>query len=139
MDLLDLQLIGWLYAVTCALALGLGVWIVVTLHYGGEGARKPLAKRLLEDFFLFAIWFLGLAGGIGVLLGKSWSLWVLELFCWTLIILFLLSAVSRWRATPPPRGLLLVSLGLFFVPLAVFCLFTIATLRGETAQRVLTG
>jgi hypothetical protein len=139
MDLLNLQLIGWLYAAGCALALGLGVWIVLMLHYGGEGARKPLAARILEDFFLFAIWSLGLAGGIGVLLEKSWSLWVLELFCWTLVILSLLSGYSRWRATPPPRGMLLVSLVLFIVPLVVFCLSTIATLRSETAQRVLTG
>ena len=139
MDLLNLQLIGWLYAAGSALALALGLWIVLTLHYGGVGVRKPLVTRVLEDFLLFAIWVLGLAGGTGVLLEKSWSLWVLELFCWALIILTLLSGVARWRATPPPRAMLFVSLVLFIFPLIVFCLSTIATLRGETAQRLLTG
>ena len=139
MDVLNLQLVGWLFAVGSGLALALGVWIVVALRYGGEGARKQLAARMAEDFFLFVIWLLGLAGGIGVLQEKSWSRWVLELFCWTLIILSLLSGISRWRAAPPPRGLLLVSLLLFIFPLIVFCLTTVATLRGETALRVLTG
>ena len=139
MDVLNLQLVGWLFAVGSGLALALGIWIVGALRYGGEGARKQLAARIAEDFFLFVIWLLGLAGGIGVLQEKSWSRWVLELFCWTLIILSLLSGVSRWRAAPPPRGLLLVSLLLFIFPLIVFCLTTVATLRGETALRVLTG
>jgi len=139
MDVLDLELVGWLFAVGSGLALGLGIGLIVALHYGGEGARKNLAVRVLEDFFLFGIWILGLVGGIGVLQEKSWSRWALELFCWTLIILSLLSGFSRWRTSPPPRGLLLVSLVLFIVPLIVFCLSTIATLRGETAVRVLTG
>lgn len=139
MDVLDLELVGWLIAVGSGLALSLGIGLIVALHYGGEGTRKNLATRVLEDFFLFGIWILGLVGGIGVLQEKSWSRWVLELFCWTLIILSLLSGFSRWRTSPPPRGLLLVSLVLFIVPLIVFCLSTIATLRGETAVRVLTG
>lgn len=139
MDVLNLQLVGWLCAVGSGLALVLGIWLVVALRYGGVGARKQLAARVAEDFFLFVIWLLGLAGGIGVLQEKSWSRWVLELFCWTVIILSLLSGISRWRATPPPRGLLLVSLVLFIFPLIVFCLTTVATLRGDTALRVLTG
>jgi len=139
MDALNLPLVGWLYTVGSALALAIGAWLVVALRYGGVGARKQLAARVAEDFFLFAIWLLGLIGGLGVLQEKSWSRWVLELFCWTLIVLSLLSGISRWRASPPPRGMLLVSLLLFIVPLVVFCLSTVATLRGETALRVLTG
>jgi hypothetical protein len=139
MDVLNLPLLGWLFAVGSGLALGLGLWIVVALRYGGEGARKQLAARVAEDVVLFALWTLGLAGGIGVLQEKAWSRWVLELFCWALIILSVLSGISRWRASPPPRGLLLVSLLLFIFPLIVFCLATVATLRSEIAQRVLAG
>jgi hypothetical protein len=139
MDVLNLQLVGWIYAAGSGLALGLGTWLLAALHRSDEGVRRHLAERVLEDALLFGIWLLGLAGGIGVLQEKAWSLWVLELFCWTLIILSLISGFSRWRAAPPPRGLLLVSLGLFIVPLMVFCLATILTLRSETAQRVLVG
>ena len=139
MDLLNLSLVGWLFALASGLALGLGAWIIVGLHNSGEGERKHLAARVLDDSLLFGIWILGLAGGIGVLLEKSWGRWVLELFCWTLMVLVLLSAFGRWRAAPGPRGLLLVSLALFIVPVIAICVATILTLRGETALRVLAG
>ena len=139
MDVLNLTVIGWLYAIACAAALGFGTWLTVGLHYSGEAARKRLAERALDDSLLFGIWIMGLAGGIGVLLEKSWSRWVLELFCWVLIAMVCLTSFSRWRAAPPPRGLLTVSMALFALPLAAFCIATILTLRGETAVRTLTG
>ena len=98
MDLLSLTLIGWLYSIACGVALGLGVWLTIGLHYSGEDARKQLAARALDDSLLFGIWIMGLAGGVGVLLEKSWSRWVLELFCWVLIVLVGMSSFSRWRA-----------------------------------------
>ncbi len=139
MDILNLALVGWLYTLGAGLAIGMGAWLIIGLHLSGEGVRKQLAARVLDDSLLFGIWILGLAGGVGVLLEKSWSRWVLELFCWTLIVLALLSAFNRWRTTPPPRGMLLLSLTLFLLPLAAICAATILTLRGETALRVLAG
>ena len=79
------------------------------------------------------------SGGLGVLLEKSWSRWVLELFCWVLIFLCFMSGYGRWRALPPPRGLLVLSMVLFFVPVLLVCAATILTLRGETALKVLVG
>ena len=139
MDILNLTLVGWLYSVGCGGALALGIWLIVGLHRSGEDLRRHLAERVIDDSLLFGIWILGVAGGIGVLLEKSWSRWTLELFCWVLIVLAVLSAFSRWRAAPPPRGLLALSLALFVLPLAAICGATILTLRGETAQRVLSG
>lgn len=139
MDLLNLPLIGWLYAIGSGLALVLGAWLTAVIHLRDEAARNELARRALDDSLLFGIWILGLAGGVGVLLEKSWSRWVLELFCWALIGLVSLSSYSRWRAAPPPRGLLTVSLALFLMPIAALCAATIVTLRGETALRVLAG
>ena len=139
MDLLNLTVIGWLFAAGSAFAIGLGAWIIVNLHLKDEGERRHLAARVLDDSLLFGIWILGLAGGVGVLLEKSWSRWVLELFCWTLMILTFLSAYNRWRAAPPPRGMLLISLILFLFPLIAISLATILTLRGESALRVLVG
>jgi hypothetical protein len=48
-----------------------------------------------------------------------------------------MSAYGRWRAVRLPRGLLLLSLLLFLVPVVAVCVATIVTLRGETALRVL--
>jgi hypothetical protein len=139
MDLLNLSLIGWLFSIGSGVALVLGGWLIAVIHLRDEGARKELAARVLDDTVLFGVWILGLAGGVGVLLDRSWSRPVLELFCWVLMVLVSLSAFGRWRAAPRPRGLLALSLALFVLPIAAFCVATIVTLRGETALRVLSG
>ncbi len=139
MDLLSLPVIGWLYAAGCGIALLFGTWLTIAVYVTGEAGRRALAARLLDDMMLYTIWLAGMAGGIGVLLDKAWSRWVLELFSWVLIILAFMSAYGRWRTMPPPRGLLLLSLALFLVPLLLLCGATILTLRGETALRVLVG
>jgi len=139
MDVLNLTLIGWLFSAGSAIAIALGMWLIIGLHRSGEDVRQRLAERVIDDSLLFGIWILGLVGGVGVLLEKSWSRWTLELFCWVLIVLAILSAISRWRAAPPPRGLLALSLALCVVPLVALCGATILTLRGETALRVLAG
>jgi hypothetical protein len=139
MNLLELDVIGWLFSVASGIALALGIWLIVFMHYGGLGARKPLGKRVLEDALLFGIWSLGLAGGIGVLQGRAWSRPALELFCWTLVILVLMSCWSRLRLAPPPRAMLGLSMALFAMPVIAVCAATILTLRSETALRLLAG
>lgn len=139
MDLLPLPVIGWLYTILCAAALLLGAWLVIGVHFSGEMARGELARRAFDDTVLFGVWILGFAGGVGVLLEKSWSRGVLELFCAVLIVLAGLTAWSRFRAAPPPRGALALSLALFLVPLVAVCIATILTLRSETALRALAG
>ena len=139
MNLLDLELIGWLFSIASGIALVLGIWLIAFMHYGGVGARKPLVNRVLEDALLFGIWSLGLGGGIGVLLGKAWSRPALEVFCWTLLLLLLLSCWSRLRLAPPPRAMLGLSMALLVLPVAALCIATILTLRSETALRLLAG
>jgi hypothetical protein len=138
MDLLDLALIGWLFSVTSGLALALGM-LIIALHYRGGHARGRIGEWLPGDLLLFAIWSLGLAGGIGVLLGKAWSRPALELFCWTLMVLLLMSCWTRLRAEPAGRGMRAVSMALFVVPVLAVCFATILTLRSESALRVLSG
>jgi hypothetical protein len=130
-DALPLPFIGWLYTVVCASALALGAWLVIGVHFSGEDARKQLASRVIDDAMLFGIWLLGLAGGLGILLGKSWSAVVLEFFCWVLMVLVVMAAVSRFRAAGPPRITLGLSLALFVVPVLAFCGATIYTLRAS--------
>lgn len=137
MEPLSLSLIGWLYTVFCGSAILVGAWIIIAVHLRGD--RSALAARVVEDTILFGIWMLGLAGGIGVLLGRAWSRPVLELFCWAFTVLLLLNAWARWRAAPPPRLGFSVSLVLFVVPVIAFTGATILTLRSETALRALAG
>lgn len=138
MELLDLALIGWLFSVVSGIALALGA-LIVGLYHGRGGAQTQPGRRVLEDLVLFAIWLLGLAGGIGVLLGKAWSRPALELFCWTLMVLLLMSCWTRLREEPAGRGMRAVSMALFVVPILAVCFATILTLRSESAMRVLSG
>ena len=138
MELLNLELIGWLFAGMSGIVLAFGI-LVVGLYYARDGTQGYVAKRALDEAVLFVIWLLGLAGGVGVLLGKAWSRPALELFCWTLMVLMLMSCWSRLRAAPPPRNMRAIQLALFVLPVVAFCIATIVTLRGETAFRVLSG
>jgi hypothetical protein len=136
MDSLPLPVIGWVFTLVSAIALLFGAWIIIGIHRGGEKARRQLAARVLDDTLLFGIWILGLVGGIGVLMTKSWAPTVLELFCWTLGILVVLSVLTRLRASWPPRPTLVVSLVLFAVPVIVVCVATVLTLRSDATRAV---
>ena len=138
MDLLDLQLVGWLYTVGCGAALLIGTWLTIGMQMAGEKAKRELAARLLEDLLLYSIWLLGLAGGVGVLLGKGWSRPALELFCWALMILLGMSAAKRYLVMPPPRLMLGLSLAVFIAPVIALCIATILTLRSEAAVKQLS-
>ena len=139
MEVLPLELIGWLFTVGCGIALLAGAFLTTGLQGSGAEARRALAEHLLEDLILFSIWLLGLAGGVGVLLGKAWSRPVLELFCWTLMILLVLSAARRLRAVPGPRVRLGLSLAAFIAPVIAVCVATILTLRSDAAIRQLSA
>ena len=139
MDVLPLDVVGWLFTVGSAIALLAGTLLTIQMQTAGADARRQLAAHLLDDFVLFSIWLIGLAGGVGVLIGKGWSRAVLELFCWALMVLIVMSAMKRFRAAPPPRLVLGLSLALFIAPVVAVCIATILTLRGETALRVLAG
>jgi len=138
MVLLSLELIGWLFAVVSGIALALGV-LMIGLYCAREGMRAYAGKRLLEDAVLVFIWLLGLAGGVGVLLGKGWSRPALELFCWTLMVMLVMSCWTRVREAPPPRNMRAIQLALFVLPVIAVCVATIVTLRSETALRTLSG
>ena len=139
MDTLPLPVIGWIYTVASFIALLLGTWLTIGMYAKGGAVRQALAARMLEDLLLYSIWLLGLAGGVGVLVGKPWSRPVLELFCWTLMILLGISASRRFYAAPPPRFMLGLSFALFVVPIYAFCVATILTLRSEAVVRQLSG
>lgn len=137
MALPSLELVGWLYALVCGAGLVAGAWIVIAVHLRGD--RAQLAARVVDDSILFGIWLMGFAGGVGVLRGWRLGALLLELFCWAIGALILLSAWMRWRAAPPPRAGLAVSLALFIVPVFAVLAATLATLRGETAAAALPG
>jgi hypothetical protein len=134
---LPLAFIGWFFTLTSAGALVLGAALIAMLVRGGDLSRRYLSYSYLNDLVLAAVWVLGLAGGIGVLRLQHWGRYVLELFCWALIVLLLLSTASRLYALkqPSPDAAPVNWLGavagavLILIPVIAICAATIVTLR----------
>jgi len=143
---LPLPFIGWFFTIASVLALGLGAILIMSLHKAGELERRVLSRTAWNDVALFGIWFLGLAGGIGVLALKPWGRHILEFFCWTLIVLVALSAATRLyvlkrQRTPEAVNWLPAAAGLFVVviPIVAICAATIVTLRSEAVRQAFSG
>jgi hypothetical protein len=139
MDLLPLPAIGWIAVLLSGTAIGIGAWLIVGMHLQGDEMRQHLAARTFDDMLLFGIWVLGLAGGVGLLLGKPWSRVVLELFCWALVMLVMMSSYSRLRVAQPPRTQVFMGHLLFIIPIFAFCAATILTLRSEATLKALSS
>jgi len=113
------------------------------LATAGDLHRRYLSYSIWNDLALAAIWVLGLAGGIGVIRLQPWGRYLLELFCWALIVLLPLSAASRLYALrqpgqgrPPVNWLGAVGgITLILIPLIAICAATIVTLRSPEAMK----
>ncbi len=134
---LPLPFIGWFFTLISAASLAVGVLLVLVLIRSGELERRYLSFSFWNDALLAGIWVLGLAGGIGVIRLEAWGRWLLELFCWALIVLILLSATSRLYVAsrprpgePPPNwGGAVTGVLMIVIPILLMCGATIVTLR----------
>jgi len=143
---LPLALIGWLFTLVSIAALALSVVLIGALLKSGAHGQRMLSYSFVNDFVLAGIWVLGLAGGIGVLKLAPWGRYLLELFCWALIVLAPLSAATRMYALKqgehdaPVNWLgAIAGVILVIVPILVICAATIVTLRSPEAQRLFGG
>ena len=141
---LSLAFIGWFFTLTSAGALILGAALIAMLATAGDLQRRYLAYSIWNDLVLAAIWVLGLAGGIGVIRLQPWGRYLLELFCWALVVLLPLSAASRLyalRQQPDPGQSPVNWLGaiggitLILIPVIAICAATIVTLRSPDAMK----
>jgi hypothetical protein len=140
---LSLAFIGWFFTLVSVGALVFGGLLVLMLVRAGDLERRYLSYSIWNDLLLAAIWVLGLAGGIGVIRLQPWGRHLLELFCWALIVLLLLSATSRLYALrepqpgqPPVNWLGAIGgITLILVPVLAICAATIVTLRSPEALK----
>ncbi len=138
---LPLAVIGWFFTLASAAALVLGALLIATLARAGELERRYLSYSMWNDIVLIGIWVLGVAGGIGVLRLEPWGRYLLELFCWALIVLALLSATSRLYAIRQPDAPPVNWVGaiggvtLILIPIVALCAATIVTLRSPEALK----
>jgi hypothetical protein len=146
MEPLPLALVGWMFTLLSAAALIVGAILIMAMHRAGELHRRFLAKTAWNDMLLFAIWVLGLAGGVGVIGLRPWGRDILEFFCWTLIVLLLLSAATRLyaaKALPPGEREswvgAIAGVTLVLVPLLLLCAAAIHALRSDVARQAFGG
>jgi hypothetical protein len=140
---LPLAFIGWFFTLISAAALVIGAALIAMLVRDGDLSRRYLSYSYLNDLVLAAVWVLGLAGGIGVIRLQPWGRYLLELFCWALIVLLVLSAASRLYALrqPNPDAAPVNWLGavagitLILIPVIAICVATIVTLRSPEAMK----
>jgi hypothetical protein len=140
---LSLAFIGWFFTLASAGALALGAALIWMLATAGDLQRRYLSYSIWNDLLLATIWVLGLAGGIGVIRLQPWGRYLLELFCWALIVLLFLSTASRFYALkrpdpgqPPANWLGAIGgITLILIPVLAICAATIVTLRSPEAMK----
>lgn len=130
-----MQIIGWLFLVVTTIGLLIGAYVVAMLSRADDDIRKHLANNAWTEMVVFGVWIAGFAGSIGVLLGKPWGRAMLELFCWVMIILCLLTGAQKsllaWRTHQRPA---LIGIALFIVPILLACGAAIVELRDASAN-----
>jgi hypothetical protein len=141
---LPLAFIGWFFTLGSALALALGAVLIAMLFRAGGLHRRYLSYSFMNDIVLAAVWVLGLFGGIGVIRLQAWGRYLLELFCWALIVLLLLSAATRVYALRRQPGAdaqpvnwlgAAAGITLVLIPVLAICVATIVTLRSPEALK----
>ncbi len=139
---LSIIFIGWFFSAISVVVLTVGGMMLMHLYKTGRLSGAYLQERGAQEIVLIAIWLVGLAAGAGVIYHHSWSQWLLEYFCWVLIVLVVLSGSTRManlkKEVPDisRRAFFNSLLGvlMFVLPVVLFCAATIFTLRGDEAR-----
>lgn len=139
---LSIIFIGWFFSAISLVVLTVGGMMLMHLYKTGRLSGAYLQERGAQEIVLIAIWLVGLAAGAGVIYHHDWSQWLLEYFCWVLIVLVVLSGSTRManlkKEVPDisRRAFFNSLLGvlMFVLPVVLFCAATIFTLRGDEAR-----
>jgi len=145
MEALPLNFIGWFYTIACALVIAGGAVILLFLQVSDQLTTRYKNYSIWNDIMLMVIWAIGLGGGIGILQRSVWGQFLLQLFCWMLIALVSTSGATRLYTLRKLGGDVtrqdwlnsLIGVVLVVVPIVLFCLGTILSLRTEEARHAL--
>lgn len=140
---LPLAFIGWFFAIASFAALAIGIVLLKQLFRSGKIPPEYLQSRIVSDFALLLLWFIGLASAFALLNGYSWGRTGMEYFCWVLIALTLLSSAERLLSyrkgaqSLTPRGWVIAISGVLLVvlPLIALCGVSIVTLRSDEVRQ----
>jgi hypothetical protein len=141
-ELFDLDFIGWFYMVACGAVILFGLGVFALLYARGVIKERYKDYSILNDVMLLMIWVIGFGGAVGVIDRSQWGQFLLQLFCWMLIALVILSASSRMYTVyklgqgVTRKDWMHIGMGMtvFVVPIILFCIATILSLRSEAAR-----
>jgi len=139
---LDLDFIGWFYLYACGAVILFGLGVFSWLYVKGLAKERYKDYSILNDVMLLMIWVVGFGGAIGVIDRSQWGQFLLQLFCWMLIALVVLSSSSRlYTVYKLGQGVtqrdwinIFIGLTTFVVPIILFCVATIFSLRSDAAR-----
>ncbi len=142
LDTFDLDFIGWFYATACGIVVIFGLLVFAVLYARGIIKERYKDYNILNDVMLLMIWVIGFGGAIGVIDRSQWGQFLLQLFCWMLMALVVLSTASRiYTVYKLGQGVtrrdwiqIIVGMTLFVLPVILFCIATIFSLRSEAAR-----
>ena len=67
LDTLELDFIGWFYAIACGIVVLFGLAVFAVLYIKGQLAARYKDYNILNDVMLLMIWVIGFGGALGVL------------------------------------------------------------------------
>jgi hypothetical protein len=143
MEALSLNFIGWFYTIACALAITVGLGILLFLQAGNQLRLRYKNYSIWNDIMLMVIWAIGLVGSVGVIDRSVWGQFLLQLFCWMLIALVATSGATRLFTLHKLGGGVsrqdwlnsIIGVVLVVLPIVLFCLGTILSLRTDEARQ----
>ena len=148
-DPLPLKFIGLFFTIVPLAAITGGALLLRLLHRQGKLTAKNLKNySVWNDIILLGVWGVGFLGGFGVLNKRAWGATFLEYFCWVLIVLTIINALTRLKVLhddhardrdPTPINWV-AAIGaalLTVVPIVALCGATIYTLKTPEVQQVL--
>ena len=142
MDPLPLLLISWVFTVAGMAALLLGASLLTLMHKADKLPGRNNDYTVWNDIILLGVWGMSFIAGMGMLSFKPWAPKLLEYFCWVLIVLTIVNAMTRaqimkdkFAREKPPREIpwvpVAIGSALVVIPVVWFCAATIWTLHDE--------
>lgn len=138
--ILPLPLISWAFTVAGLAALFFGAMLLALLRKADRLPDGSVDYTVWNDIILFGVWGISFIAGLGMLNFKSWAPAALEYFCWVLMALTIINALTRakimkakFERDPTAGefrwGPVIVGSLVVVIPVTSFCGATIATLR----------
>lgn len=146
--LLPIPVISWVFTLGGLLALLMGASLLTLMYKAGKLPRRNADYTVWNDIILLGVWGLAFIAGMGLMNARPWAPTLVEYFCWVLIVLTIVNAITRIRITRAKFAMdrsagpfrwppVILGAAVVIVPVVGFCAATIFTLHDDNVLREL--